>query len=323
MKKLVLSIAKSRTKFLILLLVAEMFLLSLSSPYFLNVSNLVQITQFGAILMLLALGESLVMLGGRDGIDLSVGATLSLSGVFFGLAIKAGMSVPIAAVITVAAGLALGCINGFLVAWMGMPALIATLGTQYVYSSLALYLTGGIPISGFPDSFKVLSLESTLGIPNQILFVVVPACVVMMVLMYRCKFGRRVYLLGTNPEAAKFTAINERKIRFAIYAIAGVLAALGAIVNNSWLMTARADAGSGMELQAITVAVLGGIAVEGGSGHLSAVIMGVLIITMMNSGLQIANVNSIWQLAVLGLVLILAVVFNQMMNKLVSRAEKS
>ncbi len=323
MKQFMLSIAKSRAKFLVILLVIEIILLSLTSPYFLNFSNLIEITQFGAILMLLALGESLVILGGRDGIDLSIGATLSLSGVIFGLAVKAGADIPAAVILTIVSGLVLGSINGLMVSFLGIPSLIATLGTQYIYSSLALFLTSGIPISGFPDSFKFLSLESTAGIPNQILFVVIPACIIMMVLMYKTKFGRRLYLLGTNPEAAKFTAINEKRIRFTIYAIAGVLASLGAIINNSWLMTARADAGTGLELQAITVAVLGGIAVSGGSGMLGAVIMGVLIITMMNSGLQIANVNSIWQLAVLGIVLILAVIFNIVIGKLVSKAEKT
>lgn len=322
MNKIILSIAKSRTKFLFLLLIVEVVLLSFSSPYFLNVSNLVEITQFGAILMLLALGESLVILGGREGIDISIGALLSLSGVVFGLVVKAGMSIPVATVITLLTGFILGSLNGVMISYMGMPALIVTLGTQYVFSSLALYLTGGVPISGFPETFKKLSLESTFGIPNQILFVVIPVTIVVMILIYKTKFGRRVYLMGTNPEAAKFTAINERKTSFIIYAISGVLASLGAIVNNSWLMTARADAGSGLELQAITVAVLGGIAIEGGSGHLSGVIMAVLIITMMNSGLQIANVNSVWQLAVLGLILILAVVFNQLMKRFVSKSEK-
>ncbi|MHC1773702.1 MAG: ABC transporter permease [Flexilinea sp.] len=323
MKNFFLTFQKSRTALLLVLLVVEVLILSLFSPYLLNISNLIQITQFGAVLILLALGESIVMLSGREGIDLSVGAALSLSGVFFGLAMKAGLGIPAAVVITLISGCILGAINGFLVSITKMPALIATLGTQYVFSSLALYLTNGIPISGFPDSFKFLSLESTLGIPNQILFVVIPVCIMVMILIYTTKFGRKVYLLGTNPEAARFAAINERKIRFEVYMIPGILAALGAIVTNSWLMTARADAGSGMELQAITVACLGGIAVEGGRGNLGAVIIGVLIITMMNSGLQIANVNSIWQLAVLGFVLLIAVIFNHIIGNIVPKSAKA
>ena len=217
MKKIVFSIAKSRTKFLLLLFVVEMIVLSLISPYFFSMNNLMQVTQFGASLTLLSLGEALVMIAGRDGIDISVGSAMSLSGVIFGLAVTNGCSILIATLITLAAGAVLGCINGLLVAVVKVPALIATLGTQYIYGSLALYLTGGIPISGFPDSFKVLSLESTFGIPNQILFVVIPVTILIFILIYKMKFGRRVYLMGTNPEAAKYTGIREKIVRMWVY----------------------------------------------------------------------------------------------------------
>ena len=320
MKKLAFSIAKSRTKFLLLLLVIEMIILSCISPYFFNMNNLLQVTQFGATLTLLSLGEALVMISGRDGIDISIGSTMSLSGVIFGLAVMNGANIPIAAFITLLGGVVFGAVNGVLVAVAKVPALIATLGTQYIYSSLALYLTGGIPISGFPDSFALLSLKSTFGIPNQILFVVIPVSVLIFILVYKMKFGRRVYLMGTNPEAAKYAGIREMKVRAMVYVLAGVLASVSAIINNSWLMTARADAGSGTEMQAITVAVLG---VAGGTGHLGGVLIGVVIITMLNSGLQIANVNSVWQLAALGLILIAAIILNQLMSRFVKNVEKS
>lgn len=323
MRKLAFSIAKSRTKFLFLLFVIEIIILSCISPYFFNMNNLLQVTQFGATLTLLSLGEALVMISGRDGIDISVGSAMSLSGVIFGLAVMNGCNILTASIITLLGGVVLGAVNGLLIAVAKVPALIATLGTQYIYSSLALYLTGGIPISGFPDSFSFLSLESTFGIPNQILFVVIPVSVLVFILIYKMKFGRRVYLMGTNPEAAKFTGIRERKVRAMVYVLAGVLASISAIINNSWLMTARADAGTGMEMQAITVAVLGGIGVAGGIGHLGGVLIGVVIITMLNSGLQIANVNSVWQLAALGFILIIAIILNQLMSRFVLSVEKT
>ncbi len=323
MRKLAFSIAKSRTKFLFLLFVIEIIILSCISPYFFNMNNLLQVTQFGATLTLLSLGEALVMISGRDGIDISVGSAMSLSGVIFGLAVMNGCNILTASIITLLGGVVLGAVNGLLIAVAKVPALIATLGTQYIYSSLALYLTGGIPISGFPDSFSFLSLESTFGIPNQILFVVIPVSVLVFILVYKMKFGRRVYLMGTNPEAAKFTGIRERKVRAMVYVLAGVLASISAIINNSWLMTARADAGTGMEMQAITVAVLGGIGVAGGIGHLGGVLIGVVIITMLNSGLQIANVNSVWQLAALGFILIIAIILNQLMSRFVLSVEKT
>lgn len=201
MRKIAFSIAKSRTKFLLLLFVIEMVILSLISPYFFSLSNLMQVTQFGAALTLLSLGESLVMIAGRDGIDISIGSIMSLSGVIFGLAVINGCSILAATILTLLTGVVLGSINGFLVAVAKVPALIATLGTQYIYGSLALYLTGGIPISGFPESFEFLSLESTFGIPNQILFVVIPVTILVLILVYKMKFGRRVYLMGTDGRA--------------------------------------------------------------------------------------------------------------------------
>lgn len=315
MRKIAVFFVSSRTRMLFFLLAVEILLLSFSSRYFLSIQNLIELTQFGAVLLLLALGESIVMLSGREGIDLSIGAILSLSGVIFGLLIRAGAGLMIALGLTVVVGFFFGFVNGLLISVVKIPSLIATLGTQYIFSSLALFLTGGIPISGFPESFKFLSLKSTFGIPNQILFVAFPVSAAILILMYMTKFGRQVYLLGTNPEATKFAVIDERKIKIAIYMVAGLLASFGAIINNSWIMTARADAGTGLELQAITVACLGGIAVEGGKGSLGAVIAGVLVLTILNSGLQIANVNSVWQLAVLGIVLLAAVVFNQAVRK--------
>ena len=133
MKKIAFSIAKSRTKFLLLLFVVELIVLSLISPYFFDMNNLMQVTQFGASLTLLSLGEALVMIAGRDGIDISIGSTMSLSGVFFGLAVMNGAGIFTATIITLVCGVLLGAINGILVAVAKVPALIATLGTQYIY----------------------------------------------------------------------------------------------------------------------------------------------------------------------------------------------
>ena len=218
----------------------------------------------------------------------------------------------------------MGAINGVLVGIFNMPSLIATLGTQYVFASLALYITNGVAISGFPESFEWLSLKQTFGIPNQILFMVIPVLLIVLFLTYRTQFGRNIYLVGDNAEAAKFAAIKTKKTLFFVFVLAGVLSACGAIINCSWLMTARADAGSGMEMNAITVAMLGGIdAVRGGRGHLSGVIIGTVIITMLNSGLQMAGINSMWILAITGVILLVSIVMNSAMSKFVAKVSKN
>lgn len=320
MKQKLLWFFSSRSRFLIVLLFILMALLSLLSPYFLKLDNLLEITQFGAVLALLGIAQALVMVSGNDGIDLSVGAMMSLSGVLFGIAVTHGVTFGIALFIPLLVGAFLGGINALLTAVIGIPPLIATLGSSFIYSSLALYITGGTPISGFPDSFKWLGQDTTLGIPNQVLFVVVPVAIVILFGVYRTRFGRYVYLVGTNETAARFATIDVVKVRFGVYTLAGLLAGISSIIMSSWLMTARADVGNGYELQAIAVSVLGGIAVIGGSGHLGGVLLAVLVITVFSSGIQIANVNPIWQLAVLGFILIFAVSLNQL---LLGRSQKS
>lgn len=324
MKKIVFSLAKSRAKFLVMLLVLEIAILSILNPDFCRIKNLIEILQFGATLFLLAAGESLVILSIPGGIDISIGSIVSLSCVALGYTYKMTGSMFVAIIATLLAGCLMGCVNGVLVGIFNMPSLIATLGTQYVFASLALYITNGVAISGFPESFEWLSLRQTLGIPNQILFMVIPVLALVLFLTYKMRFGRNVYLTGDNAEAAKFAAIKTKKTIFFVFVLAGLLSACGAIVNCSWLMTARADAGSGMEMNAITVAMLGGIsAVKGGRGHLSGVIIGTVIITMLNSGLQMAGINSMWILAITGLILIGSILMNSAMSRFVTKVTKA
>ena len=320
MKKFTLSLAKSRAKFLILLLIVEIIILSILNPEFAKISNLIELLQFGATLFLMAAGEALVIMVIPGGIDISVGSIMSLACVVLGIMYQATANMFISILVTLIAGGIFGMVNGVLVGYFNMPSLIATLGTQYVFASLALYITNGVAISGFPESFEWLSLETTFGIPNQILFVVIPVLIVVLFLVYRTRFGRNIYLTGDNAEAAKFAAIKTKQTIFWVFVLTGVLTAFGAIINCSWLMTARADAGSGMEMNAITVAMLGGIsAVEGGRGHLSGVIIGTVIITMLRSGLQMAGINSVWILAITGIILIASIVANNTRSSVVTK----
>ncbi|MHB8062651.1 MAG: ABC transporter permease [Ruminiclostridium sp.] len=323
MKQKLLWFFSSRTRFLIVLLFIVMVFLSLMSPYFLKLDNLLQITQFGAVLALLGMAQALVMVSGNDGIDLSIGAIMSLSGVLFGVAVTHGVNFGIALLIPLLVGGFLGGLNALLTAVIGIPPLIATLGSSFVYSSLALYITGGMPISGFPNSFKWLGQDTTLGLPNQVLFVVVPVAIILLYAVYRTRFGRYIYLVGNNEIAARFATINVTKVRFAVYTLAGVLAGVSSIIMSSWLMTARADVGVGYELQSIAVSVLGGIAVVGGAGHLGGVLLAVVVITVFSSGIQIANINPVWQLAVLGFILIFAVSLNQFLLSMTGKRAKS
>jgi ribose/xylose/arabinose/galactoside ABC-type transport system permease subunit len=208
----------------------------------------------------------------------------------------------------------LGAVNGLVVAKWGLPPLIGTLGTQYAYGALALVLSNGVPISGFPKAFGYLGQGTIFKIPVQVLLIVVPVFILINFMVTRTRYGRAVYLVGVNEQAARFAGIPVVGTRFALYTLGGLLAGLGAIIMASYLMTARADVGSGLELQAITVAMLGGTNIIGGAGTLVGTMLSVLIVTMVSSGLQLANVNTIWQLAVLGFILLGAVAINQVIT---------
>jgi ribose/xylose/arabinose/galactoside ABC-type transport system permease subunit len=311
----VLRLLERRSVLLVVLLALVIVVMSLISPYFFSVTNLLGITQFGAVLVLLAIGQSLVITSGRGGIDLSIGSMLSLSGVAIGMLVQQGVNVWLASFLGIVSGGLFGALNGLMVAYIGLPPLITTLGTNYLYGSLALYLTNGVPISGFPESFEFLGQGLILGIPAQVLLVALPVFALFWFIVYRTRFGREIYLIGTNEIAARFSAIQVKQIRFSLYTISGLLAGLGSVIMCSWLMTARADVGSGMDMQSITVSVLGGVSITGGQGHLASVMLAVLVVTMLSSGMQIANINSMWQLAILGMILLFAVALNQFVLK--------
>lgn len=291
-----------------LLLLLAGVVMSLLSPYFLQLDNLLSMTQFGAVVGLLALGQSMVILGGDGGIDLSVGSTMSLSGVVMGLVAQdLGVTPWLAAVVALVAGLLLGLLNGFLVTVVRIPALIATLGTLFLYSSVALVLTGGGQTGGMDrDGFRNLGNSTIAGIPTQVLVVLIPAYLIVGALLAWTRYGRTIYQAGNNEKSAALVGINVTGLRLSLYCWSGVLAALAAVVSNSWLLTARPSAGLNLELQAVTIAVLGGIHIFGGRGSLGGVALAVLLVIVVNSGLQLAGFSQTIQAGVLGALLVIS-----------------
>lgn len=294
---------------LLALIVLAIVAMSMISPYFLNVNNLLSLMQYSAVVGLLALGQSAVILGGGGGIDLSVGSALSLSSIFFGtLTVDAGVSPWLAAALTVMVGAILGLFNGLLINVLSMPPLIVTLGTLYLYASLALVLSNGLDKNGFDrEGFSILGQTAIAGIPTQVVLVLVPAFVAMAFIMHRTKFGREVYQVGSNAVAAGLAGVDVKRTRAKLYVISGTFSGLGAVVTASWLLNAKSTAGAGMELQAITIAVLGGVAITGGVGRVSGTLLALLLVAILNSGMALAGIGSTYQIGLLGVVLIVSV----------------
>ncbi|MDQ1657504.1 MAG: rhamnose transport system permease protein [Cryptosporangiaceae bacterium] len=277
-------------------------------------------------LAMLGLAELLVILSGRGGIDLSVGATVSLAGMVFGFMYgEWGWPLWIAIVLTALFGALLGAVNGFLVAYVGFPALIATLATYYAYKSLAIVVNDQQPIST-PAIQRLFSLSRSVelpvigayipNVPLGIFTFLLPTGVVVWLLLNRTAYGRRVYAIGTNDVAARWSGQPVRDSRFKVYVYAGLISGLVAVVTVAQFASARPDAGvsgSGMALPAITIAVLGGVAITGGIGRVAGVVLATLLVVWLNAGILLAfagNEGSQYQLLALGSVLVFAALLN-------------
>ena len=277
-------------------------------------------------LAMLGLAELLVILSGRGGIDLSVGAIVSLAGMFFGFAYgEWGWPLGLAIVATAVFGALCGAVNGLLVAYIGFPALIATLATYYAYKSLAIVINNQSPISTQPIQ-SLFSLTSSVelpvigayipDVPLGLFTFLLPTVLVVWALLARTTYGRRLYGVGTNDVAARWAGLPVRGTRFKAYTYAGLISGLVAVVTVAQFASARPDAGvsgNGMALPAITIAVLGGVAITGGIGRVAGVVLATLLIVWLNAGILLAfvgNDGAQYQLLALGTVLIFAALLN-------------
>jgi ribose/xylose/arabinose/galactoside ABC-type transport system permease subunit len=298
-----------RTRLLILIgvWVVAILVVSLLSPYFLQASTVPYLLQYVPILGLLGLGQTLVILAGGPGIDLSVGSIVSLVGVSVGALMTMGLGVWPACAVGVLLGGVLGLINGVLINVLRIPSLMATLATMFAYGGLALATTEGRPIGNFPQEFGWLGQGDTLTIPNSFLFVLIPVALILHTMLTRTTIGKHIIACGNDDRAAHLSGLNVVRLRIGLYVLSGVLAAIGSVISLSWFLAARPDAGKGMELAAVTIAVLGGTHIFGGTGGIPGTLVAILIITTLQIGLQLANISAAWQLGIIGVLLIASV----------------
>lgn len=289
--------------------------LSFLSPYFLTPRNLLNIlTQISAI-GIMSVGALLVIIIG--GIDLSVGAVLALSMMSMGwlysyaewpfeAALPAGLVV----------GALIGLLNGVLATYGKLQPFIATLATMSAAAGLAVFVTGGNPVTGFPEWFLALTTMSIAGLPIQGVILVLIFGVAAFWLRFR-PTGRSLYAIGGNEEVARLSGIPIRRIKLAVYTIAGLLAAVAGLLVTSRLDSAQPTAGGSDLLNVIAVVVIGGASLAGGSGSLLGTFVGLLIIGVLNNGMSLLNVSPNLQPVVLGAVIVAAV----MTDRRASRAQ--
>jgi ribose/xylose/arabinose/galactoside ABC-type transport system permease subunit len=299
---------------LVLLWLIALVIFAARAPAFFSLANFTSILQFSTLLALVTLGQTFVILTGGGGIDLSVGGIVSLSGLSIAFFIKQGTPAFVAAIAGVLFGGILGSINGLIITRLRLLPLIVTLGTFYAYNGLALALTGGAPITGLPSSFGLLGQSAALAIPLHTLVVVLPIFIVMMFVLTQTPLGRWVYAIGSNEKASRLVGLPVNAIRLGVYILSGMLAALAGLVADSWLLSARPNIGDNLELLSLTATVLGGTSIFGGSGGLTGSLIAVLFFTSLQIGLQMLNINNIWQLGVVGLFLIGSVLMERFLR---------
>lgn len=280
--------------------------ISIISPEFRTGDNFLSLLRQSSINGLIAFGMTCVILTG--GIDLSVGSVLALSTAVCAKMIASGVPVGAAIILGLVMGAVLGLISGFFVTKGRLQPFIATLITMTVYRGLTMIYTNGKPISNLGDSslLKLIGKGNILGIPVPVILLVL-IFVGFFILLNKTTFGRRIYATGSNANCAKLAGVNINKTKIIVYMISGVMAALSGMILLSRLGSAQPTLGSGYELDAIAAVALGGTSMNGGRGKIYGTFAGVLIIAVLNNGLNILGVSSYYQDVIKGLVILIAV----------------
>lgn len=296
-----------------LIVLAVLFvLLSLFSPNFLTVNNLMNILRQVSVNAMIAAGLTLVILTG--GIDLSVGSTLAFSGALMALMLKLNLPLPLALLCGFLVGLFFGLVNGVLVTRAGVQPFIGTLVIMMFLRGATLVLTNGkpisIPVASTSKVFAFLGRGSVLGIPVPILGTLIVYGILGFVLN-ETRYGRHLYALGGNEKAAKLSGVNVSRVKTLAYIISGVTAFLASVIVTSRLSSAQPTAGEGYEMDAIAAVVLGGTSMSGGKGKILGTLIGVLIIGILNNALNLLNVQSYYQQIAKAVIILIAVLLDR------------
>lgn len=285
-------------------------ILSVVSPYFLGVNNLLNVLRQVSINGVLAIGMTFVIL--TRGIDLSVGSMMAFAAMVAASFAVVDSSMPLIVPLTLglAAGLALGCVNGVMVARFAIPPFVMTLGMLSMARGLTYIYSDGMPISSLSPSFLWLGQGMVAGIPVPVILFAAVFILAWFTLRYTT-FGRYVYAVGGNPTAARLSGIKVSRITFSVYAISGILCGLAGLMIAARTSAALPQAGVAYELDAIAAVVIGGTSLAGGKGRIVGTLFGVLIIGVINNGLDLLGVSSFYQQLVKGAIIVVAVMLDR------------
>lgn len=295
-----------------LVLFITVLLLSIATPFFMTWDNWRNILDQSALLVIIAIGMTFVIVTG--GIDLSVGSIAALSGVCMAVAMHAGMAVATAILLGLAAGALVGTSNGLLISRLNLNPFIVTLGTMAVARGIALIITKGIPIYGFPAAFTWWG-SGHIGALNPPILLAILITLLGALVLNQTKLGYYALALGGNEEALRRTGVAHKTYKLIIYVICGITAAIGGLVVTARLNTAEPLAGSMFELDAIAAVVLGGTDMKGGRGSITGTLMACLLLGILRNGLTILSIPSYYQQLTIGIIILVAIIVSELRLK--------
>ncbi|MBB6412141.1 ABC transporter permease [Mesorhizobium sangaii] len=305
----------SQTFWVVIAVILACLFLSFATDAFATQKNLYNITRNITFVAIIALGMTFVIITG--GIDLSVGSVLCLSSMVLAVTMHAGYSIEIGILASIATALAIGAFNGILIAYLGFPPFVVTLGMLSIARSLAMVASNNTVVFQFgPDHNKLLALGGgawVFGIANPVLYMILLALITGFVLRWT-KFGRHIFAIGGNEHAATLTGVPVRQIKVAVYMISALSAGIAGIIQTGWLGAVTTNLGTGMELQVIAATVIGGANLAGGVGTAFGAIVGAALIEVIRNSLGLLGINAFWQGVFIGGAILLAVLFDRIRN---------
>lgn len=305
---------------IIIALIALILILSLypkTRGSFLSSQNIFNVLRQLSTNLILACGMTMVIILG--GIDLSVGSIIALTScVSAAMVARHNLPIPVALLIGIAVGVLVGGANGLVISRTSIPAFIVTLATMNIAKGLAYVYTGGSPVRVISSEWQFIGAGYIGPIPVPVIILLIVVFITWF-LMNRTKFGRHLYAVGDNPQAARYSGIDIQSVKFKTHLYSGIMAAIAGIILASRMYSGQPTAGDGAEMDAIAATVVGGTSMAGGYGRIGGTVIGALIIGILNNGLNLMGVNSFWQYVVKGAVILLAVYVDYVRNRSVSK----
>lgn len=300
----------------LIVLVIMMVLLTILSPEFFTVSNLINVLRQATPIFILAIGQTIVLLTGN--IDLSMGSCGAISGVVMAVLVQGGQNPILAMLVGLATGALFGLINGLIITKINLPSFVTTFGTYLFGKGLVVLYLGGKVLSGYPKSVRVLATGRIGEVPVLVIIGLVVLLIFDFVLRYT-HLGAKIYNVGANPKASRVSGINSKRTIVVSYVICGIMAAFACILYIARINSCKSDIGEDFQMDAISAALIGGTSFSGGVGSAGGTMLGALIVILMRNAMNLIGISSLWQGFATGLIMVLFMLFDEVLKRIIDK----